>query len=187
MARGRKRKSGARTKSGQLSRAGKPRIKVERGNDRAAKAWDIYKGNGSDAIGRAYERGLLGKGADAKTMLDTARSVSRIYWKWYNNGPTRCTLADRTGGAAPEGDDQREARQEKWLNTMLNIAGPMGLERRKCFDALVIDIHPDSGPDWLDRLLANKPTNSDQARLKHARDVLADCAGVELYPARKRA
>lgn len=190
MAKGRKRKAGPRTKSGQLSRAGKFRIKVERGNERAAKAWDLYKGNGSDAIGRAYERGFLGSGSDAKTMLDTARAISRIYWKWYNNGPPRCTLADRSSGGHPpptEEENERDQKQEDWLNAMLKVAGPMGKERRKCFDALVIDYHPDCGPAWLDRILDRTPSASDWAMLDTAKKVLAECSGVELGMVRKRA
>lgn len=173
--RGRKRKAGLRTKSGQLSRAV---VKIDRGNPRAELMTALYGTNGSDAIGRAFERGLMGGGQDAKAMLDTARAIHRAYWSWYANGPIRCALADRNG-ASVEGDDEREARQEKWLNAMLKIAGKGGSTERTLFDQLVIDVNPDCGPAWLDRLIARQPVSDDWGRLACALDGLADCAGVE--------
>lgn len=173
---GRKRKTGKRTKTGQLSRAGAlPRI--DKGNPRAALMTELYGTNGSDAIGRAYERGYLGSGQDAKTMLDTARAIHRAYWSWYANGPIRCPLADRTG-AAIENDLDREARQEEWLNGMLVRAGAPGSVPRRLFDQLVVDINPDCGPGWLDRILEKTATEYDLARLGCALDSLASCAGV---------
>src|SRR6476469_2204425 len=104
---GRPRKKGVRTKSGRLSR-----VLIVKGNDRAEAMKELYGGNGSDAIGRAYERGLLGEGNDAKAMLDTSRAISRSYGSAYMNGPIRCTLADRQSGAGAEPDEERERRQE---------------------------------------------------------------------------
>lgn len=175
MARGRKAKTGRRTKSGRLSRA---TARIDRGNDRTALAQALYGTNGSDAIGRAYERGLFGAGQDAKTMLDTARAMHRAYWAWYANGPTRCALADRTGASIRE-DGERERRQEQWLNEMLAIAGRSGHSGRVLFDQLVIDIHPDQGPPWLDRIIAKQPTPDDWARLNRVLSILAECAGVQ--------
>lgn len=174
--RGRKRKNGKRTASGRLSRIGA--VKIDRGNDRAAAMTAIYGTNGSDAIGRAYERGLFGAGQDAKAMLDTARAIHRAYWAWYANGPIRCTLADRNG-ASIERDSERERRQENWLNDMLRIAGKGGYPCRALFDELVIDINPDQGPMWLDRIIDGAQSTLDWGRLSCALDSLADCAGVQ--------
>lgn len=177
---GRKRKNGKRTKSGQLSRAGQ--CKIVKGNDRAVMMTELYGTNGSDAIGRAYERGLFGSGQDAKAMLDTGRAIHRAYWSWYANGPTRCTLADRSGSAptatTPE-DIERERRQEGWLNAMLDTAGKGGTPCRTLFDELVIDINPDAGPAWLDRIIDRKPMADDWGRLSCALDTLAECSGVQ--------
>lgn len=181
--RGRKRKAGNRTASGQLSRA-----QIVKGNDRAEAKKERFGTNGSDAIGRAYERGLLGSGNDAKTMLDTAKAIYRAYWASYVNGPIRCTLADKTSGAAVENDSERERRQEDWLIRMIKTANRGGLPSRKLFDELVIDPQPDHGPVWLDRILSDQPTpQADWGRLSCALDTLADCAGVRRLTARMTA
>lgn len=178
MARGRKRKPGKRTKAGQLSRAGMPPVRIDRGSERTELRTLLYGTNGSDAIGRAFERGLLGAGSEAKTMLDTARAIHRAYWAWYANGPIRCALADRTGSSI-EGDDDREARQETWLRAMLKTAEQGGRSARVLFDELVVDINPDAGPTWLDRILGGAPVAAqDWGRLDCALETLADCAGI---------
>jgi len=177
MAKGRKRKPGKRTKSGQLSRAGVATARIDRGSDWAQGMRALYGDNCSDAVGRAFERGLLGNGTEAKSMLDTARAIHRAYWAWYANGPVRCALADRSG-AAVENDVERERRQEAWLNDMLRIAGRGGHPARVLFDQLVVDINPDGGPLWLDRLIARGGNGDDWGRLATALEALAECAGV---------
>lgn len=177
MGRGRKRKAGNRTRSGRLSRAGVPAVRIDRGNPRAELRTELYGTNGSDAIGRAYERGLLGSGQDAKAMLDTARAIHRAYWAWYATGPIRCALADRTGSAV-EHDEDRERKQERWLNDMIRTAERGGRAVRVLFDQLVVDIHPDEGPAWLQRIIDKEATDADWGRLATALDALAECAGV---------
>lgn len=184
MAKGRKRKTGRRTPSGRLSRAGQ--VKRITGNEKAEAVKLLYGSNGADPIGRAYERGLLGSGNDAKAMLDTARAIFRAYWAFYANGPVRCPLADRNGAAA-EQEVERERRQEHWLNEMLERAGKGGSPCRTLFDELVIDINPDAGPTWLDRIIDGKQTHEDWGRLSCALDTLADCAGVERQTMQKSA
>jgi hypothetical protein len=183
MAKGYKRKSGKRTKSGRLSRAGVPAVRIDRGTERAQAMRELYGDNCSDAIGRAFERGLLGSGTEAKSMLDTARAIHRAYWAWYANGPIRCALADRSGGAVVD-DSERERRQEEWLRGMLKTAGRGGQSVRVLFDQLVVDINPDMGPLWLDRIIARQPTADDWGRLAIALDALAECAGVQRITAR---
>jgi len=182
--RGRPRGSGKRTAKGRLSReaAEVQARRVVRGNPKAEEKKRVYGTNGADAIGRAYERGLIGGGQNAKAMLDTARSIFRAYWAWYATGPARCALADRTGASEPD-DDKRERRQEDWLNGCLSIAAGHGHASRVLFDQLVIDLNIDEGPAWLDRILAATPRRpahpADMARLNAALDVLAECADVE--------
>ena len=180
MARGRKRKTGKRERNGRASRAGIARH--DKGNPVTERKMELYGVNGSDAIGRAYEAGLLGDKGQAKPLLDTARAISRAYWAWYINGPIRCTLADRTSGAGIDGDADRERKQEQWLDRMLKIAGPMGFERRRAFDELVIDPQPDSGPSWLDSLLADRTNKAARKWLDLAMSVLCECADVQQKP-----
>lgn len=184
---GRPAKSGARTASGQLSRA-KPVL----GNERAEQAKSIYRGNGSDPIGRAYERGLLGtgpdaRGGDAKTMLDTARAINRAYWAAYTVGPLRSCIADRASGADIVQDAHRERRVEQWLTDMLKTASRGGHAVRTVFDQLVIDIQPDEGPQWLDRLIDGGAGANDWGLLAAALDALADCSDVQRLTLRRRA
>ena len=144
-----KRKHGVkRTKSGRISRAGVPRY--DRGTERAQAMQALYGPNGSDAIGRAYQMGLLGDGSEAKALLDTGRNIAKAYWQAYETGTIRCTLGDRQSGAVISLDHEKIRRREEWLNDCLTTARKMGVRRQ--FDQLVIDVHPDSGPDWLDRL-----------------------------------
>lgn len=173
MAKGRKRKSGPREKNGRASRRGQSRI--DKGTERAQEKFNLYHGNGTDPIGRAYERGLLGTGTIAKQLLDIARSINFAYWAAYQTGPIRCTLADRSHGGG-EGNPEADKRREAWLGHMLAIADRY--KARNTFDGLVIDIHPDAGPVWLDRLLARSGDAKDRACLNLAIDVLRECAGI---------
>lgn len=177
---GRKRKTGKRTESGRLSRAAH-----DRGADKTAEKFSIYGTDGADPIGRAYVKGLLGHGQDAKTLLDTSRAIFRAYWAWYEVGPINCTLADRKSGAWVDNDSDREARQEEWLNRMLSYAGKQGHNRRTWFDELVINIQPDHGPAWLDRIISRQSTAMDELKLQTVIGVLSDCADIE--PVRKAA
>lgn len=188
MARGRKRKAGARTKSGQLSRA-----KIDTGNDVVAKKSALYGENHSDAIGRAFANGLLGDDTAAKAMLDTARSISRAYWIGYEIGPIRCTLADRTSGTTIAEDIMRQRDKERWLTRTLKSMEP---QARPLFDSLVVDVNPDSGPPWLDNIIQELRTRdaankflahcSDWSKLSEALRLLSDIANVRT-PQLKRA
>lgn len=175
MTKGRKRKTGRRLKSGRLARP--IELRIVKGNDKAEAMKAIYGQDGCDAIGRAYRAGLLGEGNDAKKLLDTARSIARAYWAWYANGPIRCTLGDRNGAAVID-DRERERKQEEWLRHMLTLAGRGGSNERTLFDQLCINIEPDCGPAWLDRIIANKAMMSDHARLGSALASLHRCAGT---------
>lgn len=148
--RGRKRKQGKRTKSGQLSRAGQPRY--DKGTEHAQAMQVLYGPDGADAIGRAYRSGLLGHGSDAKAMLDMARQISNAYWAVYTNGSYTCPIADKTGGSIPSFSPEKARRREEWLSGQVDTVNRLGHAHRRNFDQLVIDVHPDHGPAWLDRL-----------------------------------
>lgn len=155
---GRKRKTGKRTPSGQLSRAGRL---YDKGTERAEWKQSIYGADGSDALGRAYVMGLLGE--HGQTLLATGRAIARVYWPIFGTGRIGCTLGGATGG----GGDGNKA-QEEWLTAQLRIVDAMGIDYRRAFDDLVIDVNPDEGPCWLDRLIDRKPKLADQATLYRA-------------------
>jgi len=171
---GRKRKAGKRTASGRLSRAAVDCF--DRGTAQAQAMQVLYGTDGADAIGRAYRMGLLGQGNEAKTLLDTARKVANLYWRAYSTGSYKCPLSDRSGGSVVELDHERIKRGEEWLRETLQIARGMGHNVSSSFDQLVIDVHPDSGPAWLDRLCyavrCGVPSLADKKRLREALDAL---------------
>lgn len=188
MARGRKRKQGKRTPSGQLSRAGKfERILP---NEHAQAMQAMFGDNYSDPIGRAYASGLLGRTDsegnyvmpdEAKAILDTARALFRAYWQAYCVGPYQSAIADKTGGyeALPDAERlQAIKRREEWLNECLRCVDRMGVRRQ--FDALVIDVNPDQGPAWLDALIFGDPSASDKGKLRAALDALEAIANDRL-------
>ncbi len=176
MGKGRKRKNVKRERNGRASRAGYPR-RIE-GNMRAQAMQVLYGTDGCDAIGRAFRSGLLGEGSDAKAMLDTARSIANAYWQAYETGAIRCTLAEPMSGTVTDIDHERIKRREEWLAENMEVVNRMGHEVRRAFDQLVIDINPDHGPLWLDRLCYAERThaveakNADQRALRAALDAL---------------
>jgi hypothetical protein len=172
--RGRPRKNGRREPNGRLARA---EPSIIRGNERAQARLALYGQDGIDAIGRAYTRGLLG--SEAKQLLDTARAIARAYWAWYEIGPYACPLGNRTGSSIHR-DEEREQRQEEWLRSQLAIRDRFGFDKRRLFDQLVINVNPDEGPAWLDRLIDRKGYSNDWSRLSAALEVLCECAGVPL-------
>lgn len=188
MAKGRKRKAGPRTKSGQLSRA-----KIDTGNDVVAKKSALYGQNHSDALGRAFANGLLGSDNAAKAMLDTGRAIGRSYWMDYEVGKIRCTLGDRSSGITIAEDIVRQRDKERWLKRTLKRVKP---EMRPLFDSMVVDINPDCGPPWLDSIIlelqtrrakdAHTASPGDWANLAAVLDMLSDIANVR-KPALKRA
>jgi hypothetical protein len=170
--RGRKQKKGKRTPSGQLSRAGK--IKHDKGTQAAQDKFSIYGTDGSDAIGRAFRKGLLGQ--DGESLMQTARAIARAYWPVYGTGRISCTLAEKTGVG---GDGSLE--KEQWLSHTLGAITRMGQHRRIAFDELVINPYIDRGPPWLDRLIESQPLErlpADLEKLEWARDGLIEIAGL---------
>ena len=112
----------------------------------------LYGNDGCDAIGRAYRAGLLGEGTEAKALLDTARRISNSYWQAYATGRYTCPLADRTHGSVIDLDHEKIKRREIWLGECLTTARRMGPQVDRAFRQLAIDVNPDHGPGWLDRL-----------------------------------
>jgi len=180
---GRKRKPGARTKSGRLSRAGV--TPYDHGTERAQAMKALYGDNWADAIGRAFASGLLGEPDEAKPLLDYARALHVAYWAAYTTTPVGSALRN-AGASRTTGDNviafdcERAKRREQWLNAELKFVQGMGVRRQ--FDQLVIDINPDHGPVWLDKLIWDKRSGdqtasaSDHAAFRAAMDALETLA-----------
>jgi hypothetical protein len=154
---GRKRKEGKRQPNGQLARM----PKYDKGTYRAELKQSLYGDNGSDALGRAYERGLLGDNGQA--LLTTGRIMAAAYWPIFGTGAIRCTLGRQDGNG---GDGSLS--QEQWLSGQLDAINALGRDYRNAFDSLVIDVHPDEGPSWLDRTIAKQQTKADSEILLRA-------------------
>lgn len=173
---GRARKMGKRTAKGRLSRA-KDAV-FDRGSDRAQERKAQFHGHGYDAVGRAFEAGLLGRDAGrptarAKMLMDLAQQLFRRYWRHFGIGPVGCTLGRaETGGGkganeAGIDDGVNDAEQEAWLLRMLAM---VPRRERRVFYELVIDINPDTGPIWLDRLIAVKAANLAAAQAANGKE-----------------
>jgi hypothetical protein len=175
------------SRRGRPQRAGKrkngrpvPTITYDRGTERAQAMQVFYGTDGADAIGRAYRSGLLGYGDEAKCLLDTARKIANAYWHAYSTGSYRCPLGDSNSGSVVSIDHERAKRREDWLRDQLRVVETIGVRRE--FDQLVVDINPDCGPDWLDRLIAyqrqgTKGRVEDIAMLNRALSALSVLAG----------
>ena len=147
---GRPRKAGKRKPNGRLI----PALTFDKGTERAQAMRVFYGTDCADALGRAYRAGLLGKGDDAKQLLDTGRRIANAYWQAYSTGSYKCPLGGSNSGAIVSLDSERVKRREDWLKKCLRAVEAMG--NRRQFDQLVVDINPDCGPPWLDRLIAYK-------------------------------
>jgi hypothetical protein len=158
-----------------------PAQTFDRGTERAQIVRAFYGTDCTDAIGRAYRAGLLGTGDEAKNLLDTGRRVANAYWRHLSTGfAIRCPLGDSNGGSVILLDQEREKRREDWLRNQLRAVETMGARRQ--FDQLVIDVHPDEGPVWLNRLIEYKRAGTpgrvdDVAALHRALNALAMLAG----------
>lgn len=171
---GRRSQSRKRLASGRPSRAGHVPA-WDRGSERTMAMQALYGPDGSDALGRAYRAGLLGEGSDAKALLDTGRRIANAYWQAYVTGSYKCPLGDRTHGNIADMDHEKIKRREEWLRDCL-----AKVKHRTQFDALVIDVHPDSGPPYLDRLIYAHRTRKEPDALDSQRLSLAIKALAEL-------
>lgn len=181
---GRKRKANRRRNAkGRILRTGADRI--VKGNERAQAMQALYGQDGCDAIGRAYQAGLLGEGSDAKAMLDTARRMANAYWAAYGTGRITSAIGDKTGSDSAISPEKAREREE-WMNAGLDRVKRLGHAHRRNFDALCVDIHPDHGPAFLDELLFAQRCRramidpADAQALEFALEALAMLAGVNV-------
>lgn len=175
MGKGRPRKSGAR-KNGRLVPAfANDRGTPERQTMRALLRDPIQ---GADAIGRAYVFGLLGTGDYATDRLNAARSLAKK-WHWFAGGHAGGRLDDSIGnllprdGGEPSDPVRDQIREDALLDALDMVKAAGGHDCRRAFDHLVIDLNPDCGPPWLDRVIdcersSRAPTESDGNMLRLA-------------------
>ena len=163
MAKGRKRKTGPRTKSGALSRAGQSR--VDRGTERIQAMRDKFGDHYNSAIGRAFASGLLGNGPEALDRYQEGKRFARVYTKLIARS-YRCPLNDTPRGGAIEIDHEREQLEQDWLFTAMDKLDREGL--RPWLDQLVSPIYTDAGPYWLEAILKGGKHPADLMLLKTA-------------------
>lgn len=159
MAKGRKRKSGNRTKSGQLSRAGKPKGEtlVNQPSEWVAAQRKRYGAYYNSALGRAYASGLLDDPSDPNKALvryQDARKFAALYKRIIGADRYRCPL-DTSPRALHEPVAMEPTEQEvdnhEWLIVNMKRLDKTGC--RPFFDQLTSHQFTDYGPAWLDRLL----------------------------------
>jgi len=168
---GRKRKAGKRTKSGALARVpmrdmGCEGVQRRRAlyaapaimaKDASGKLQQVRPADGSqtfDAIGRAWSAGLLGYRADE--LRDGARKIAAQYWRHYGFNTPDSLARFQPAYASDILESGLDAIIEGALNAGLDAVRARGHSVRRAFDQLVIDMHPDCGPDWLDRAIMAK-------------------------------
>lgn len=111
------------------------------------------------ALGRAYASGLLGEGDEAKDRLDAGRKFARIYNRVIGPvGVYACPLDDTPRGRPLAVDDpertERELKDKAWLWAIMDSLDVAGV--RPYLDQLIHTNYTDSGPHWLEPLLANR-------------------------------
>jgi hypothetical protein len=127
---------------------------------------------------------LFDRGTEhTQAMQDTARRIHNAYWQAYATGSYQCPLADRTHGSVVDLDHERIRRREAWLSDSLSFVRGMGPFVDRSFRRLCLDVHPDSGPDFLDRLcwatrqnLSVPGSDPDAKALRAALDALEQLA-----------
>lgn len=151
MSKGRKRKAGKRTPSGQLSRAGRSTL-PNRPSEWVQARRAMFGSHYNTALGRAYASGLLGEGQDGKTRLDAGNRFVLRYSKVFGANAYSCPLDRTPRGTNDNTDTARDRHQQAWLFATMDRLDALGL--RPWLDQLIHRNYTDAGPHWLDALLA---------------------------------
>lgn len=167
---GRKARQGKRTPSGQLSRAGQPKGETLAGQASAwVKGQQAKFGNHyTTALGRAYASGLLGDGNEAMNRYQAGKRFVTLYQRFIGGSVYRCPLNDDPRGNVIDlwPDYETNERQSHWLMTAMDSMDVAGV--RPYFDQLISSLYTDTGPYWLDAILAGGKQPADLAVLKAA-------------------
>lgn len=170
--RGRPSRSGKREKNGRHQRTGYPVPVYDKGSEWVQTMQSRYGTHYSTALGRAYAAGLLGDGAEALNRYQAAKKFASVYTRFIGTDAYRCPLDDTPRGNVVDlhPDHDANADQLRWLMVAMDSMDVAGV--RPYFDALISSLHTDSGPFWLDSLLAGGKHPADQMLLKAALQAL---------------
>lgn len=161
---GRKRKSGVRTKSGRLARV----VTIDRGCEgvqRRQRAFGVRaltndneeivvdSSQTFDALGRAWSAGLI-----SERFRDSGRVIAAQYWRVYGFATPDSLARFQPTTAFGLPDDEKDRIREDALNDALDAVRREGRDVARAFSQLVVDLHPDCGPAWLDRAIAARHT-----------------------------
>lgn len=161
---GRKRKAGKRTGSGRPSRAGIALF--DHGSDWVQKMRERFGQDYNSALGRAYVAGLLGSDDIAKMRYDAGKKFVRIRRRVFAHREITCPLDQTPRGGSFVPDHERDLSDQQWLYKAMD-----SIEQSGCapwFEQLLSTQHTDSGPYWLDRLLARNGTPLDSVKMEAA-------------------
>jgi len=162
--RGRPKKSGKRTKSGRLSRAG-VEPKIVRGNERAMAMRERFGSFATEAIGRAYYEGLLGP-KDDPIALERFRKGVELATEWRKHFAPhyRCALNDNPRGSANTTESHTARNAYHWMMREIEALDQAGFG--SWFHQMVLAFNPDGGPAWLDRLIEGTGDFADERVLR---------------------
>lgn len=187
---------GARSASGRKRARAEERVQPAPGVLRKREAYGAVHSPEEccDAIGRAHLSGLIlahivqhcpevtEPVEFAEQMLKTGRDVAWRYWRIYGFGSPNALARFMPEGPSRRLDPLEEKALENRLNDALDAVAALGHPTRRDFDSLVIDLHPDHGPLWLDQVIfahraKRQADPADYGRLTRALTALAVLAG----------
>lgn len=161
--RGRPRKTGQRTKSGQLSRVGQCLVR-DYGNIKVVERRNRFR-HFIDDKGLTYEGTSAGRlwivGAfdgydiDPQVMRDCLLGYTQAYWGEYpsTSGTANYTQEDRRG--SPGGDYMAPDRAGEWFERIDGVLRSCGRDTRLAVHNVTVDAHffPDEDRDWVSRII----------------------------------
>jgi hypothetical protein len=181
---GRKRKQGQRYKSGDLVRTPRnDRGTAEGRLQRARSCGDISgttvalwaqgrtdeavelvandHGEARDAIGRAWLAGLLEvDGKDSQALLLAGRNLALLYWDNYQATDSKTGSIEPRVRSSSEAYSARAEMVDRQLNMRMAALNALGRDVAHAVDSLCLCHNYDTGPAWLDRLIALRAAGS---------------------------
>lgn len=127
-----------------------------------------YQTHYNTALGRAYAAGLLADDqATADDRYTGGKRFARIYNRIIGGETYRCPLDRSPRGSLTELETtEQDIRDKDWLFAAMDALDASGV--RPYLDQFLARSHTDTGPLWLDRLLAGHKDPADLMLLKAA-------------------
>ncbi|MED5545771.1 MAG: hypothetical protein VX309_01085 [Pseudomonadota bacterium] len=124
------------------------------------------------ALGRAYAGEMLGKDAQvAHDRYIAGKRFARIYNRVIGGETYRCALdASPRGGLTDVEISEYDQRDRDWLFEMMKVLDASGT--RPWLDQLLSRLYTDTGPYWLDNLLAGGQHPADKQMMAAANAAL---------------